>query len=100
VIENMPEFPGGESALYAFLKANLQYPTIPREVGIDGIVYTEFIVEKDGSISSIKILRSPHEALSAEAMRVIQAMPKWIPGKQRTVPVRVRLTLPIKFVLH
>ena len=99
VVEEMPSFPGGEPALMAFIKSNLRYPTSCAEKGIQGRVTLSFIIEKDGSVADIEIMRSPDERLSAEAIRVVQSMPKWTPGKQRGQVVRVKYVLPVTFRL-
>lgn len=100
VVEQMPEFPGGEKALRAFLTENVKYPSIAKENGIYGRVICQFIVEKDGSISNVIAAKSSGEiSLDREAIRVIKSMPKWKPGRQRNKPVRARYTLPISFKL-
>lgn len=99
IAEQQPEFPGGESALMAFIKKNLRYPAFAAENGIQGRVVLQFIVEKDGSIGGIEVIRTPAEELSKEAIRVAQNMPKWKAGKQRGKPVRVKFVLPITFRL-
>ena len=99
VVEKMPEYPGGLSALYRFLGKNIIYPKTAKETGISGKVWVSFVVEKDGSISNIVIERSPHESLSEEVIRVIKIMPKWSPGKQREKPVRVSYNMPVNFSL-
>jgi protein TonB len=100
VVEKDPEFPGGLSALYEYLRNNIVYPKIAREVNIQGTVYLSFVVEKDGSLSNIQIIRSPDQLLSDEAFRVVSAMPDWSPGLQRNKPVRVSFSLPIRFTLQ
>ena len=100
VVESMPSFPGGDVARIRFLKNNLQYPTMARETGIQGRVYITFIVEKDGSLTNIVISKSIGGGCDEEAIRIVKAMPKWIPGKQRGKPVRVQLALPVKFTLR
>ena len=97
VVEQDPEFPGGMEALYRYLTENLQYPKLALENGISGKVYVTFVVEKDGSVSNPKILRDIGGGCGAEAIRVVKAMPKWIPGKQRGKPVRVQFNLPVNF---
>ena len=82
-----------------YLRANLRYPADARQKGIEGTVYTSFIVEKDGSVSEVKTIRGIHEEADTEARRVVQNFPKWVPGKQNGEPVRVRFVLPIKFNL-
>jgi len=92
-------FPGGEEALFEYLRTNTIYP---RDAIIDyltGTVYVQFVIEKDGSVSNITVVRGVHPLLDAEATRVVQKMPSWIPGKQYERPVRVWQTLPIKFSL-
>ncbi|MBP5679661.1 MAG: TonB family protein [Bacteroidales bacterium] len=99
VVEEMPEFPGGESALMQFIKTNLKYPAECAAQGIDGRVTLSFILETDGSVSTVEVMRTPDERLSAEAIRVVQSMPKWTPGKQRGQVVRVKYVLPVTFRL-
>ncbi|MBR0046639.1 MAG: energy transducer TonB [Bacteroidaceae bacterium] len=100
IVEHNPEFPGGEKALMAYLQKNLKYPAAAQENGIQGRVFVQFVVNKDGSIVDPKILRGADPSLDKEAMRVVQGMPKWIPGKQRGKTVRVRFTLPVMFRLQ
>jgi len=95
-----PEFPGGETALMNFIVSNLKYPQSAAKKGIQGRVVLSFIVEKDGSISTIKVMRSPDERLSLEAIRVVRKMPKWTPAKQEGKPVRVKYVLPVTFRLR
>lgn len=99
-VEQMPEFPGGEKELIKFINTQIKYPEIARENGIDGVVYVTFIVGKDGSISDVKILRSPDDILSKEAIRVVKLMPPWKAGKQNNTAVRVQFSLPVRFTLH
>ena len=99
VVEEQPEFPGGTAAMMQFLSENVKYPNIAQENGIQGRVIVNFVVEKDGSISDIQVVRGVDPALDVEAMRVIGTMPKWNPGKQRGQEVRVRFTLPLEFRL-
>jgi periplasmic protein TonB len=100
VVEEMPEFPGGIKALRAFLASAVKYPVIAQENGIQGKVYVNFVVNKDGSVSNAKVARSVDPSLDVEALRVVSTLPKWKPGKQRGVPVRVFYTVPISFVLQ
>jgi len=100
VVEEMPHFPGGEEALMKWLSENIRYPVIAQENGIQGRVICQFVVNTDGSIVDIQVVRGVHPSLDEEAVRVIKSMPKWIPGKQRGKPVRVRFTLPINFRLQ
>ena len=98
-VEEYPEFPGGDKALREFILNNLNYPEIARKSGITGTVYVQFVVEKDGSISDVKVVRGIGGGCDEEAVRVVKSMPKWKPGKQRGQPVRVYFTLPIEFKL-
>jgi len=98
-VEEYPEFPGGDKALREFILNNLNYPEIARKTGITGTVYVQFVVEKDGSISDVKVVRGIGGGCDEEAVRVVKSMPKWKPGKQRGQPVRVYFTLPIEFKL-
>lgn len=101
VVESMPEFPGGQQALFKYLGDNVKYPVIAQENGIQGRVICQFVVNKDGSIVDIEVVRSGGDpSLDKEAVRVIKSMPKWKPGKQRGKPVRVKFTLPVNFKLQ
>lgn len=100
VVENMPEFPGGTTAMMEYIAKNLRYPAKAHQAGIQGRVIASFIVEKDGSISKPGIMRSVNPDLDAEAIRVLSAMPKWKPGTQRGKEVRVRYTVPVNFKLN
>jgi protein TonB len=99
-VPEMPEFPGGDAERITFLKNNLTYPEDAKELGVTGTVYLGFIVERDGSISNITILRGIGGGCDEEAVRVVNMMPKWKPGRQQGHAVRVQFTLPIKFTLH
>lgn len=99
VVENAPAFPGGDIARQKFLQDNIRYPQMARESGIQGTVYVSFVVERDGSVTDVKILRGIGGGCDEEALRVIMNMPKWEPGKQRGKPVRVQFNMPIKFSL-
>lgn len=100
IVESMPEFPGGDVARMQFLHDNIKYPQIARESGIQGTVYVTFVVEKDGRVTDIRVLRGIGGGCDEEAIRVIKAMPRWAPGKQRGKPVRVQFNMPIKFTLQ
>ncbi len=100
VVNQQPDFPGGEDSLMAFIKKNLKYPAFAKENGIQGRVTLSFVVEKDGSISNIEILRSPAEELSQEAIRIVKSMPKWKPGVLKGENVRVKYVLPVTFRLQ
>ena len=99
-VEKMPEFPGGEEKLYKYLRDNLKYPDMATQQNIQGKVYVQFVVEKDGSIANPKVLRDIGGGCGDEALRVVRAMPKWNPGIQRTKKVRVQYTLPVNFQLE
>ncbi len=100
IVEDDPEFPGGQGALMQYLQQNLRYPTMAREAGIQGTVFVTFVVERDGSITDVQILRGIGGGLDDEAIRVVENMPRWEPGKQRGQAVRVQFNLPIRFVLN
>ena len=100
VVEQMPEFPGGMQALMTYLSKNIKYPSVAQDNGIQGRVLVSFVVNKDGSIVDPEVIKSVDAALDKEAMRVIKAMPKWNPGKQRGKPVRVKYTVPVLFRLQ
>ncbi len=96
VVEDMPAFPGNVTK---WIAKNVKYPVLAMENGIQGKVYIQFVIEKDGSITDVKVVRGVDASLDKEALRVVKAMPKWKPGKQRGKPVRVSYTLPIFFQL-
>ena len=100
VVEQMPSYPGGMSALMQYLSSNIKYPVIAEENGIQGRVICTFVVERDGSITDVRIAKSVDPSLDKEAMRVVSKMPKWIPGKQNGSAVRVKYTLPVTFRLQ
>ena len=100
VIEEMPMFPGGEKALVTYLKENLNYPAVPAENGVQGRVIVLFKVEADGSLTDVRIGRSVDPWIDREALRLVKAMPKWIPGKQDGKPVPVKFQVPITFRLN
>lgn len=100
VVEQMPEFPGGYVAMLKYLKDNIIYPTQAKEAGITGTVFVTFVVDENGRIASIKVLRDVPGGCTEEAVRVISGMPKWAPGKQRGKPVKVQYNMPIKFNLQ
>ncbi|MGE0018838.1 MAG: energy transducer TonB [Draconibacterium sp.] len=100
IVEDMPEFPGGEMALRAFIGNAIKYPVIAQENGIQGKVYVTFVVGKDGSVSNAVIARGVDASLDKEALRVVNTLPKWKPGKQRGKPVNVSYTVPINFQLQ
>jgi len=99
IVEEMPSYPGGERALLEYVAKNIKYPQIARETGIQGRVFVGFVVEPDGSVSNVKILRGIGGGCDEEAMRVIKSLPKWKPGKQRGKAVRVSYQIPVVFKL-
>ncbi len=100
VVEQMPSFPGGPSALNQYLSNNVKYPVVAQENGVQGRVVVSFVVERDGSITDVKVVRSVDPSLDREASRVVSSMPKWIPGKQNGSPVRVKYNVPVSFKLQ
>ena len=96
-VEEMPAFPGGEAKLMEYISTNINYPQRARNLGIQGRVFVGFVVEPDGSVSNVKLLRGIDSDCDEEAMRVIKSLPKWKPGKQHGKPVRVYYQLPIFF---
>ena len=99
-MEEMPAYPGGDAKLMEYVAKNIKYPQIARETGIQGRVFVGFVVEPDGSVSNVKVLRGIGGGCDEEAMRVVKSMPKWKPGKQRGKAVRVSYMLPVNFKLQ
>lgn len=99
VVEQMPYFPGGTNALFEYLEENIKYPEDCEEVCVQGRVVITFVVEKDGSISDAKVVKSVYPSLDEEALRVVSGMPKWCPGKQNGRSVRTKYTIPVTFRL-
>ena len=97
VVEQMPSFPGGQAKLMRYLAENAKYPQDAYEETYGGRVIVQFVVEKDGSISNVEILKSVFPSLDEEAMRLVKEMPHWNPGKQNNKPVRVKYTVPVSF---
>ena len=100
VVEQMPSFPGGQAALFEFLSKNIRYPVVAEENGIQGRVIVTFVVERDGSITDVRVVKSVDPSLDKEAVRVTKSMPHWNPGMQNGGPVRVKFTLPVTFRLQ
>ena len=100
VVGEMPEYPGGPSAMFEYLSKNIKYPVVAEENGVQGRVIVTFIVECDGSISNAKVSKSLEPSLDKEALRLVKSMPHWIPGKQNGEPVRVKYTVPVTFRLQ
>ena len=100
VVEQMPSFPGGMAALMAYLQKSIKYPPVAEENGIQGRVICTFVVERDGRVTDVRVAKSVDPSLDKEAVRVVSAMPAWIPGKQNGQSVRVKYTLPVTFRLQ
>ena len=100
VVEEMPSFPGGNAALMSYLNSNTKYPVVAQENGVQGRVIISFVVERDGSISDVKVARSVDPSLDREAQRVVKSMPRWTPGKQNGQTVRVKYNVPVVFRLQ
>lgn len=100
VVEQMPSFPGGSSALMQYLSSNIKYPVVAQENGVQGRVVVSFVVERDGSITDVQVARSVDPSLDREAQRVVRSMPRWIPGKQNGQAVRVKYNVPVAFRLQ
>jgi periplasmic protein TonB len=100
IAEVMPEFPGGTGALMKFLAEAIRYPPIARERGIQGIVFVSFVIERDGSVSNVEVLRGIGGGCDEEAVRVVETMPRWEPGRQAGKTVRVSYNLPMRFILR
>jgi TonB family protein len=100
IVEDKPLYPGGTDAMMKFLRDNLKYPHIAKEAGILGLVIVQFVIEKDGSVGEVKVVRGLGGGCNEEAIRVVNMMPKWTPGRQHRQAVKVSLQLPLKFNLH
>ena len=100
VVEQMPSFPGGPQALFEYLSKNIKYPPVAEENGVQGRVIVSFVVERDGSITDVRVVKSVDPSLDKEAQRVVKSMPRWIPGKQNGSAVRVKYTVPVTFRLQ
>lgn len=99
VVEKMPEYPGGQAALFEYLQKNVKYPADAEKKKVEGRVLVTFVVNTDGSITDIEVMRKTFPSLDAEAVRVISGMPKWKPGEQKGQKVRVKYTVPLTFRL-
>ncbi|MCF8464423.1 MAG: TonB family protein [Flavobacteriales bacterium] len=100
IVEDMPSFPGGDAALLKFIAEHVEYPPIAKENGITGVVYVSYVVDRDGSIKDVKVVRGADPFLDKEAARVVKTLKGYKPGKQRGKPVPVQFTIPIRFVLN
>lgn len=98
-VQEQPEFPGGMGKMYEYLQKNTKYPDMEFDAGIQGKVYVEFVVEKDGSVTDVKLRRGVSPGLDKEALRAVRSMPKWTPGKMNGKSVKVRFTIPVDFKL-
>ena len=98
-VEQMPFFPGGSQKLKEFIEENLRYPKELEETCVQGRVIVRFIVERNGKLSNVKVVKSVHPALDKEAIRIVKLMPRWIPGRQNGITVRVKFYIPIIFRL-
>ena len=99
VVDVAPEYPGGDAARIRYLNRSLKYPKKARDAEIKGTVIMRFVVEKDSTITNVEIERARHKLLDAEAIRLVEAMPKWSPGQIKGVPVRTRVRMNVKFTL-
>ena len=99
VVEKLPEFPGGEAAFMKFLYERIKYPMVAKKMGIEGRLYLQFVVEKNGSVTDLSVLKGLGAGCDEEALRVMKLVPNFTPGKQRGTPVRVKMTIPIVFKL-
>ena len=100
VVEQMPSFPGGQGALLEYLASHVKYPVVAQENGVQGRVGVSFVVERDGSITDVRVVRSVDPSLDREAARVVSSMPRWTPGKQNGSAVRVKYNVPVMFKLQ
>ena len=100
VVETMPMYPGGEDSLFAFLGRNMKYPVVAQELGIQGRVVARFVVQKNGKVGNVEIIRSVDPGCDKEVIRLVNSMPKWTPGRQNGKLVPVWYTLPIVFKLQ
>ena len=100
IVEQMPCFPGGDEAMMTWVRQHLQYPESARRDSIEGRVILTFVVERDGTPTNFKVVRPVHPALDAEALRLLSTMPRWIPGRQNGVALRVKYTYPVTFRLE
>ena len=99
VVEEMPSYPGGDTARIKFLVENIVYPKTAKEKGIQGVVYISFVIDEKGQVEDVKVLRGIGGGCDEEAMRIVKLMPNWIPGKSDGKNVRVQFNMPIRFTL-
>ena len=98
-VEQQPQFPGGDAAMLKYLGENIRYPSVAQRNGLEGLVVLQFVVDQNGGISDIVVVKKLGGGTDEEAMRVVKSMPKWSPGKQNGRPVKVRYTLPVRFTI-
>ncbi len=99
-VQDMPQFIGEDGTFENYIKKNVKYSDYAKQLGITGVVLLEFVIEKDGAVSNVKVLQSVYPDLDTEAIRVVSSSPKWKPGKQSFIPVRVKQIVPIRFMLN
>ncbi len=99
-VDEQASFPGGEQEMYRYIVANLKYPDLAREEGVQGLVYVEFVVEADGRLTNVSVRYGPHPLLDSAAVAMVRGMPRWIPGKKDGEVVRSMFVIPIQFQLH
>lgn len=100
IVDQMPEYPGGEAALKKLLVENIKYPDQAKKDGVQGKVYVSFVVDENGSVQDAKVIRGVNSELDAEALRVVKLLEKWTPGKEKGKAVKVQFTVPINFALN
>lgn len=100
ILEEMPEFPGGEAAMFKFISKKIKYPKKARKNNIQGRVTVQFVIDEEGNVTEAKVLKGIGYGCDEEALRVVNSMPKWTPGTQKGDEVRVRFVIPIRFVLN
>ncbi|MCD6366043.1 MAG: energy transducer TonB, partial [Bacteroidales bacterium] len=100
VLEDKPEFPGGQAALFKFIAKHIRYPEIAKEKGVSGKVFVNFTITEDGSITDVKVIQGVSPCLDREAVRVIKSMPKWKPGSQDGKLIKVSFQVPVSFTLY
>lgn len=99
-VEKQPEFPGGQEGLYKYLAENVKYPEAAKTNNKSGMAALTFVIEKDGTVSTVNVIRDPGMGMGDEAKRVVSVMPKWLPAEMKGKPVRVKFTLPVRFKLE
>lgn len=100
VVEVMPVFPGGQTALVQYIASHLKYPPVAQENGVQGRVFVSFVVGEDGYVEDVQVIKGVDPSLDKEAVRVVKSLPRWTPGNQQGKPVRVRYSVPVIFALQ